>query len=138
MHTLRRYIVVFLLFLPLLLSAGARITDFQLTRSGNTAIIKWATEQEVNVDCFILQRSVDQMTWTAIHDQKSSAQNSSVKQNYEYRDNSLFKSESSSTFSYRLIIKENDGTETLYPKVLSTHGSSGIKHTWGSIKAMFR
>ncbi|RYY46970.1 MAG: T9SS type A sorting domain-containing protein [Chitinophagaceae bacterium] len=43
-----------------------RMTGFAVQKTGNTTRISWSTEQELNSRHFVVERSVDQRTWTAI------------------------------------------------------------------------
>ena len=126
----------FFLLFPTILSAGARIVDFHATRIEGTPTLEWTTEEETNLDKFLIQRSTDRNQWTNIGEVKSKSGNSSTRQTYTFADKSIFKN-NTSTFYYRLVMKDKDGQST-YSESISITGCSGIKHTWGTIKAMFR
>ncbi len=123
---------------PTILSAGARIVDFHASRETGSVILEWTTEEETNLDRFFIQRSTDKNTWIKIGEVKSKSGNSSTRQTYTFADKSVFKN-NTSTFYYRLVMKDKNGQTTPYNDVIvSITGCSGIKHTWGTIKAMFR
>ena len=115
--------------------ADADIQDIQAYRQESKIILQWTTERETNVLRFDIQRSTDQVNWQKI-DHISAAGNSNVCKIYSYEDNQIFKS-CQACFYYRLAIINTDGT-VKNSIVVSVSGESGIKQTWGSIKAMFR
>jgi len=128
---------VFCLTIPTLIRSETRIVDFHARRQDNVAILEWATEKENGLEKFLVQRSTDQSTWTTVGDVKPEPGDSSTRRTYIYYDRSIFKN-SISTFYYRLVIVNKNDQSTPYGVIVSITGSSGIKHTWGSIKAMFR
>ena len=137
-----RRIIRILLFItgiliPTVLFSETRIVDFHAYRSNNCAMLEWATEQEINLSKFIIQRSTDNINWTKIGDITPDMGDSSVRREYRFLDKSIFK-KTIGNFYYRIIVVSQDGQSTIYDVIVSISGSSGIKHTWGSIKAMFR
>ena len=131
------FLSVLLLIIPIILIASTRISEFRARREGNVIILEWATESESNVEKFNIQRSVDTINWHDLDSVPSKNGNSTTRQSYIYRDNNIFKA-TSGNFNYRLIIIDQKGNSSLYNVVASASGYSGIKHTWGSLKAMFR
>jgi hypothetical protein len=63
---------------------------------------------------------------------------SGERKSYSFTDNSIFKTTHTGTFYYRLIIVDSQGNSTPHDVIVSIAGNSGLRHTWGSIKAMFR
>jgi hypothetical protein len=131
-----RHFPLLALFLPQLIRAGAIITDFQAVREQNAILVSWASEQENNVSKFTIERSTDLTNWAWVGDVTAFGE-SSVKRTYQFKDKNLYKS-NQATFYYRLKITDKNGRSVIYDAVLSANGYSGIRHTWGSIKAMFR
>jgi hypothetical protein len=131
-----RYFLLLALFLPQLIRAGAVITDFQAVREQNAIIVSWASEQETNVSKYTVERSTDLSNWAWVGD-VTAAGESSIKRNYQFKDKNLYKTDQA-TFYYRLKITDKNGRVAIHEAVLSANGYSGIRHTWGSIKAMFR
>ena len=133
------FAVSFFLLLPVILWAGARIVDFHARRETGRVVLEWTTEEEINLERFIIQRSTDKNNnnWTQIGEVKSKSGTSSTRQTYTFIDESIFKN-NISTFYYRLVMKDKNGQTTPYNMIVSITGCSGIKHTWGTIKAMFR
>lgn len=127
---------IFIFISSTVLLSGARIVEFHARRENNAVILKWATEEETNLLKFVIQRSTDTVNWTTIGE-KSAFGESSSKRDYSFIDNSIFKN-NISNFYYRLVIVEKNGQSTPHDVIVSITGGSGIKHTWGSIKALFR
>jgi hypothetical protein len=64
--------------------------SFTAEKKGNTALLKWTTVQESNTDKFIVERSGDGRTYTAIGEVKA-AGNSSTERSYQHTDNTPLK-----------------------------------------------
>jgi len=136
MHSMKSFCAVFLLLFAAGLVAGARISDFHAKRDNNSVILEWTTESESNLSKFDIERSTDRIRWLKIAETPASNE-PETRQNYSYRDNTIFKA-SVNNFYYRLILVDKNGQFSPYDVIVSVSGNSGIRHTWGSIKAMFR
>jgi hypothetical protein len=133
------YILFFLLTLiPLALLSVVRITDFHGRRENNIVILEWSTIEESNIKQFNVERNTDINTenWVLIGSIEAIGE-SSVQQSYTFRDMNIFKT-NLSNFYYRLAIVDKNNQTTYHDVIVSISVNSGIKHTWGSIKAMFR
>ncbi len=119
----------------LLVAAGA-ISDFHAKREANSVVLEWTTESESNLERFDIERSMDRNRWFKIGE-LAAAGETRIRQTYTYRDNTIFKS-STNTYYYRLLLVDKNGQVSIHDVVVSMSGISGIRHTWGSIKAMFR
>jgi len=129
--------VLFILIASTLI-AEVEIIAFHARLDNNSAVIlEWSTSKEINLDHFVIARSTDGTHWTEINELKSQEGNSFTRRDYRYIDNTVFKT-STGTFSYKLSGVDKNGTIYEYPVIENVSVSSGIKHTWGSIKAMFR
>ncbi|MBN1155632.1 hypothetical protein JXB12_12010 [candidate division KSB1 bacterium] len=116
---------------------GAVIIDFKGIASRNQITIKFSTMSEVNCKEFVIERSLDKKTYDKIANLEASG-NSNLKKDYEYIDRSVFRA-TDNTFYYRIKIVDKNGSESLYSETIAVTASvSGVRHTWGSIKAMFR
>jgi len=116
-----------------LLLAGGIIKKFECKDGGDKVILVWTSTAEVSLDRYELERSLDNKTFNRIARIKAKGPS-----DYKFIDKSVFK-QISHTFYYRLKLIDKDGSTTQYGKVLSIKPSiSGVKHTWGSLKAMFR
>jgi hypothetical protein len=116
--------------------ASTRISEFYARRERNAVILEWTTEEESNLSKFEIERSTDRLRWFKIGE--ASAVGESVRHNsYSYKDYSIFKGSLSNIY-YRLVLIDKAGNPQTFDVIASVEGNSGIRHTWGSIKAMFR
>lgn len=125
----------------LLLAASAQaadtISEFHATKQESAVLIEWATESENNLAKFEVQRSNDQTNWQKIGDKRAHGRSTS-KRYYNFLDTNIYKKSNEANFYYRLVLVDQSGNRITHPVVATVSGSSGIKHTWGSIKASFR
>jgi len=130
------YVVALGLAASLVLEASTRISGFYAKREKNTVILEWTTEEESNLVKFEIHRSTDQLRWHKIGETRAAGE-SSRKNIYYFTDTAIFKGAANTLF-YRLVLIENTGNSISWDVIASVEGQSGIRHTWGSIKAMFR
>lgn len=128
-------IAVFSLIFALtgLLTAGAFLNYFNTRSDNGNVIISWQTGQENNVRNFVIERAPFNGTYIDIATIAAKGSNST----YEYVDESAYKT-NDQVYIYRLRIVDNDGTTSYSGLSQVAHSVSGIKQTWGSIKALFR
>lgn len=133
-----KFFIIFLLVCVSLLYADTQIIEFHAKRSeNNVAILEWITLKESNLKQFDIERSNDGMNWISIGYVTPLTEYSYEKTSYSFTDPNIFKT-TQSTFFYRLVIVDKNGHSTIHTVIASISGQSGIKHTWGSIKALFR
>lgn len=118
------------------LFAGAIIIDFRGEPAYNKVVLKWTTQNEINLKGFEIERGLNENNFKKIDFVKASKENK-VKKEYKYEDKSVFKT-FERTFYYRLKIIDNDGKFSYSKNISVTPTVSSIRRTWGSIKAMFR
>lgn len=116
--------------------AANQIVDFHARRDNQTIILEWATEQESGLKKFHIHRRIDQSNWTVIATVAAQG-HSTTRNQYTFRDATIYKSQLASCY-YRLETELDDGSKSLHQTIASAAGMSGIRHTWGSLKAMFR
>ena len=132
------YSIVFLLFLSY--SAFADVIksgSCQAFSDGVNVTLRWVTENESNITGFEVLRSTNiNSGFVSIGsvDPKGPSM-------YEFVDNSAFR-RTTTVYYYRIKIKYSSG-ESFYPAlneqpITVNHSVSGVRRTWGSIKAMFR
>jgi hypothetical protein len=119
-----------------IVDAATRIVEFHARREQNTVIIEWATEEESNLSKFEIERSTDGLRWFKVGEIPAVGE-STKRNSYSYTDYSIFKGSITSLY-YHLVLIDNEGNTQVYDVIASVEGNSGIRHTWGSIKAMFR
>jgi hypothetical protein len=125
-------ISVFLLLITTVF-AGAYLDYFHVRNDGDDAIIEWKTSQETNLKDFIIQRRGPQTQWSDIATVAPQPNNPF----YSYTDKSVYKT-NDYIFVYRLKIVDNDQQLSYSNEASVSLSISGVKRTWGSIKAMFR
>ena len=91
---------------PLPLELGV----FTATKNNNTALLQWTTYQEVNTDQFIIERSTDGISFTAIGT-VTAAGNSSTSTSYQFIDQQM----ATGINYYRLKQTDKDGKFTYSP-----------------------
>jgi hypothetical protein len=126
-----RALPVFFLFA--VVYAGAFLDYFQGRSEGEDVRLEWKTSEETNLLHFKVERKTPQSSFAEIATVDPKGSNS----NYTYLDQSAYKS-NDLVFIYRLKIIDNDGQTSYSAEVTVSHNVSGVKRTWGSIKAMFR
>lgn len=109
------------------------VQDFSAVGASQGVFLQWTTAREAGVTEFRVQRSFDGQRFITIHTTRPFG----MGHTYSYTDDDLFKGPQQ-TYYYRLEIAGVDerisysGTEEV------ALNFSGIRRTWGSIKAMFR
>ncbi len=131
----RLYIGVFLLLAFAAVLHAITISEFYAKRDGNSVVLVWTSEEESGLKEFRIERSVDRLHWFQTGSVTATG-GSSQRNTYSFKDPTLFKGTQNNIY-YRLILVY-DGYATTYDVIASVEGNSGIRHTWGSIKAMFR
>lgn len=113
--------------------AGATLYYFNARSENETIKLEWKTQDETNIKHFIIQRRNPSSSYIDIATLSPKGNNSY----YSYTDESAYKS-MDLVFIYRLKIVDGDNTVSYSSEVTVSHSISGVKRTWGSIKAMFR
>jgi hypothetical protein len=126
------YILVLLLIGTAVL-AGTFLEYFQGRSEGEDIRLEWKTREEVNLQHFKIERKTPQSSFVDITTIQPKGNNSY----YTYFDQSAYKTDNM-LFIYRLKIIDTNGQASFSNEVSVSHSVSGVKRTWGSIKAMFR
>jgi hypothetical protein len=114
--------------------AGAFLDYFNVRSEGDNVVVEWKTSQEeTNLDKFVVERKSPRGVFIELATVDPKGSNSF----YKYTDKGAYKI-NDLLFVYRLKIVDTDNTVTYsYERSISL-SVSGVKRTWGSIKAMFR
>jgi hypothetical protein len=126
------YILTILLIATAVL-AGTFLEYFQGRSEGEDIRLEWKTREEVNLQHFKVERKTPQSSFVEITTIQPKGSNSY----YTYLDQSAYKTDNM-LFIYRLKIIDTNGQASYSNEVSVSHSVSGVKRTWGSIKAMFR
>jgi hypothetical protein len=125
--------IFFILLFVSVAFGDAFLYYFTAQSEGDNVKIEWKTGDESNIHHFSIQRKTPQTPFVEIATVQPKGGNSL----YSYLDQSIYKTKDI-VFIYELVIVNNDmGISTSKPVTVSPN-ISGIKRTWGSIKAMFR
>jgi hypothetical protein len=124
-------ILLFLLIVSVY--AGAYLKDFRARSEGENVRIEWETGEETNLSHFIIERKNPESSYIEIATIQPKGNNSF----YTYLDESVYKS-NDLLFIYRLKIVDTNGQLSYSSPISVTPNISGLRRTWGSIKAMFR
>src|SRR5437870_5274031 len=135
--TLRMHVlsaVVLLLMTAAALADVIKSGSLQASSDGVNVTLHWITEDETGVLHYeIERRSGSDVTFTEVGSLDSKGASL-----YEFVDNSVFH-KSATVYQYRVKVVFANGSAPAYSGVVSVnHTVSGIRRTWGSIKAMFR
>lgn len=114
--------------------AGVTLQYFTAKSNAEGILVEWKTMEENNTAKFELERSAespDNFIYVATITARG---NNSF---YSYQDNSV-DLRSSDVYRYRLKCIDANGTSSYTQSISVIHEVSGIRSTWGSIKAIFR
>jgi hypothetical protein len=126
------YTLLVLLFATAIF-AGTFLEYFQGRSEGEDVRLEWKTREEVDLQHFKIERKTPQSSFVEIATIQPKGSNSY----YTYLDQSAYKP-GDLLFVYRLKIVDSNGQISYSNEVSISHSVSGVKRTWGSIKAMFR
>ena len=134
---MHRFFILFFAMLGLSIIADAQILkngSFQATSDGANVTLRWITDNETNITRFEIERKagVDgSFSTIGSVDPKGAS-------GYEFIDYSAFR-KTATLYQYRIKVIFANGADPAYFGPLSVnHSVSGVRRTWGSIKAMFR
>jgi len=131
---LKYTLAVLLLTQITFLFAGAFISYFHGRSNGDNIVLDWQTGQESHLKNFVIERKTPISGFVELATINSKGNNS----NYTFTDDNAYKT-NDAVYIYRLRLNEEDGNVSFSSEVTVTHGGlSGVKRTWGSIKALFR
>ena len=125
------YLIVIFTFAALY--AGTFLEYFHGRSEGDDIRLEWKTREEVDLQNFKIERKTPQNSFVEISTIQPKGSNSY----YTYLDQSAYKA-SDLIFIYRIKIVDTNGQTSYSNEVTVSHSVSGVKRTWGSIKAMFR
>jgi hypothetical protein len=117
--------------------AAVTLQYFTARDNANGVLVEWKTGDEGGTSKFEIERSADRPDNFISIDEVTATGNNSY---YSYQDNSvdIGNGRNSALYFYRLKCVEPNGNYTYTNHITVTHTVSGIRSTWGSIKAIFR
>ncbi|MBS1493463.1 MAG: hypothetical protein JST55_08130 [Bacteroidetes bacterium] len=117
--------------------AAVSLQYFTAKNNAEGILVEWKTVDESGTVKFDLERSVNTPdNFLSLHVNNATGNNSY----YSYQDNSVeaHNPTSSTIYYYRLKCMDAAGNYTYTNHITVSHTVSGIRSTWGSIKAIFR
>lgn len=129
----KRSVILIVCLAVISIFAGTFLEYFHGRSEGEDIRLEWKTREEVNLQHFKIERKTPQNSFVEIATIQPKGNNSY----YTYLDQSAYKP-NDLVFIYRLKIVDNNGQNSYSNEVTVSHNVSGVKRTWGSIKAMFR
>lgn len=132
-----KYSVFLLLLLFGSLYAATEMQYFTARNEADAILLEWKTGLEDNLNRFEVERSAgNQNNFVMIGSLMAIGNNSY----YFYRDESVRGQNPTETpiYYYRLKLINHNGSSSYSQTISVTHIISGVRSTWGSIKAIFR
>lgn len=129
------FLIVIFMVTSVLLFADLTIQYFTGKTNSDGILIEWKTGDEGGVSSFDIERSAGNANNFIYIAKINATGNNSY---YSYQDNSLALESTSSVYYYRLKCIKPGGSYTYTNNITVVYTVSGIKDTWGSIKAIFR
>lgn len=129
-------VILTIIFLASAAIAAVTLQYFTARDNANGVLVEWKTGDEGGTVKFEVERSAERPDNFIRIDEVTATGNNSY---YSYQDNSVdINGRSQSLYFYRLKCVEPNGNYTYTNHITVTHTVSGIRSTWGSIKAIFR
>ena len=129
-----KYSIIILLGSIGLLYAATELQYFTARSESDAILLEWKTGTEDNLARFEIERAAsDPNNFVQIGTITAIGSNSY----YYYRDE-LTGNVVTPIYYYRLKLVSNNGSYTYSQTISVTHIISGVRSTWGSIKAIFR
>lgn len=131
------YLFVLIFILHATSFSGAVISQFKATAGYNRVELQWVVTAENGLKGYHILRSLNGTNYDKIGFVKAKGVEGG-ESIYKYEDTTVFKS-SGRSYYYKIQFYNQDETVTNYEKVITVSPQiSSTRHTWGSIKAMFR
>ena len=130
------YLIKILIIVALIATAyaGANIQHFIANATGNNVDLEWQVLDESNIQYFVLQRKTSQTEFVTLPNKIYP--NGSLQ--YKYIDQSIYKT-NDEFLTYQIgTVYFNNPNIDWQATATARVSISGIRRTWGSIKAMFR
>ena len=135
---MRKPFYIVSILVPLLvigvLYAATDLQYFTARSDSDAILLEWKTGVEDNLNRFEIERSASEPNNFIHIGTVSAIGNNSY---YYYRDEVMMNS-SAPLYYYRLKLIDNNGGHVYSNTITVTHIISGVRSTWGSIKAIFR
>ena len=112
----------------------ARLASHKVENVQNRVLVTWQTEVEVDVAAYEIRRRTPTSTGFVL---LTTVQAQGAGKPYAYTDGDLYK-EISAMADYELTAVYHNGTRQLLFTAQVNYTTTGLRRTWGSLKAMFQ
>jgi len=117
-------------------AGGMDLKGVRATSNGSSIIVYWTSGDETGVTGYLVERrTLNSNAWTPLVLPYRLAEGGN--HDYSFEDNTAFRV-TDNIYQYQIIQVFSDGRKGDPYRAVVTHKVSGIRRTWGSIKAMFR
>lgn len=130
-----RYGIYVLLILASAAYASAELQYFTARNEQDAIVIEWKSGIETNLARYEVERSANNTNNFIQVGQLMAIGNNSY---YFYRDEVTRNNSENPIYYYRLKMIDNNGSVSYSQTIAVAHIISGVRSTWGSIKAIFR
>lgn len=140
MHRVNRFaLLLFCLCAPLFAmaqSGSVQLSGREVVREGNATVLNWTVSSERNVSAYEIRRRAPFTNgeFTVLGVMPAHGANRA----YQYRDNTLFSNDNANQVDYLVVAIFTDGGRFDLFQVPVNYASTGLRRTWGSLKAMFQ
>ncbi len=128
-------ILILLFGIAIVYAGGIRVGSASAYSNGTNILVHWVSDDETGMSGFEVARRTADGQFIVLTSPLYPCKGNGF--TYEFVDNTAFRT-SDSFYQYRITAVYADGrtSEPFYVSV--SHNTSGVRRTWGSIKAMFR
>lgn len=133
LRILNIFLILFFCATTFVVAEIIQSNSFQASSDGANVVLRWVTQDETNVQRFEIERQTGVDGGFAIIGTIVSKGPSA----YEFTDFSALR-KSVTIYQYRIKIVFSNGSFAYAGPITVSHTVSGVRRTWGSIKAMFR
>jgi hypothetical protein len=133
------YIFFAILFVSFSLFGGVKKNSVQAKSDGSTITIWWETDDVSGIQSFKVLRSISPLSGYEVAGTVYPKEGATL---YSFEDDQPFM-KTTTLYYYRIETVGTSGSQSYEPSldgsgVAVDHTTSGVRRTWGSIKAMFR
>lgn len=117
-------------------SGNVQLSAREVAREGSATVLSWTVSMERNVSAYEIRRRAPFTNgeFTVLGVMPAHGAN----RPYQFRDNSLFSNDNANQVDYLVVAIFTDGGRFDLFQVPVNYASTGLRRTWGSLKAMFQ
>jgi hypothetical protein len=116
--------------------AAGGLTNVNASSNGSTITVRWTSTDEAGVVGYVVERrAINSSVWVPLVQPYMGVEGSN--HSYMFEDKTAFRV-TDNIYYYQVTQVYTDGGKGDPYRTVVSHSVSGIRRTWGSIKAMFR